>query len=99
LELSRRAPIDQETWFRHATGGLARRWHAICMDRSTGRFAEMGFEYGGGIIGIIILILDIWAIVRVLQSTASTIAKLIWIIVIIVLPVIGLLIWLLAGPK
>lgn len=58
----------------------------------------MGFEYGG-ILGLIILALDIWAIVRVLQSAASTGAKVLWILVILVLPVIGLVIWLLAGPK
>jgi len=58
----------------------------------------MGFEYGG-ILGLIILALDIWAILRVIQSGASTGAKVIWILVILVLPVIGLIIWLLAGPK
>lgn len=58
----------------------------------------MGFEYGG-IIGIIIFALDIWAIIRLFQSGASTGAKIIWLIIILVLPVIGLLIWLLAGPK
>ena len=58
----------------------------------------MGFEYGG-IIGIIIFALDIWAIIRLFKSGASTGAKIIWLIIILVLPVIGLLIWLLAGPK
>jgi hypothetical protein len=58
----------------------------------------MGFEYGG-ILGLIIVALDIWAILRVVQSGASTGAKAIWIVVILVLPVIGLIIWLLAGPK
>jgi len=58
----------------------------------------MGFEYGG-ILGLIILALDIWAILRVVQSGASTGAKVIWIVVILVLPVIGLIIWLLAEPK
>jgi hypothetical protein len=58
----------------------------------------MGFEYGG-ILGLFILALDIWAILRVVQSGASTGAKAIWIVVIMVLPVIGLIIWLLAGPK
>ena len=58
----------------------------------------MGFEYGG-IVGLVILALDIWAILRVMQSGVSTGAKVIWIIVILVLPVIGLIIWLLAGPK
>ena len=58
----------------------------------------MGFEYGG-ILGLIILALDIWAIVRVVQSGASTGAKVLWVIVIVLLPVIGLIVWLLAGPK
>jgi hypothetical protein len=58
----------------------------------------MGFEYGG-IVGLAILALDIWAILRVIQSGVSTGVKVIWILVILVLPVIGLIIWLLAGPK
>ena len=58
----------------------------------------MGVEVGG-LIGLIILIADIWAIVNVFQSSASTGAKVIWIVVILVLPVLGLLIWLLAGPR
>lgn len=58
----------------------------------------MGFEYGG-ILGLIIVALDIWAIVRVIQSAAGTGAKVLWIVVIMILPVIGLIVWLLAGPK
>ena len=53
----------------------------------------------GGIIGLIILIADIWAIVNVLGSGAGTGAKVIWIIVILLLPLIGLIFWLLAGPR
>lgn len=52
-----------------------------------------------GIISIIILIADIWAIVNVFQSSASLGAKLIWTVLIILLPVLGLLIWLAAGPR
>ena len=58
----------------------------------------MGIEVGG-IIGLIILIADIWAIVKTVQSRASTGKKVLWILVIIVLPIIGLLLWLLMGPK
>jgi hypothetical protein len=53
----------------------------------------------GGIIGFIILIADIWAIVNVFQSGASTGAKVVWIVLILILPVLGLLIWLIAGPR
>lgn len=49
--------------------------------------------------GLIILILDIWAIYKIVTSAASTLGKVIWTLVIVILPVIGLLIWLVAGPK
>ncbi|HBN50723.1 succinate dehydrogenase/fumarate reductase cytochrome b subunit [Thalassospira sp. MBR-102] len=55
-------------------------------------------EYGG-IIGLIILIADIWAIINVMGSGASTGSKIIWTILILVLPVLGLIIWLFAGPR
>jgi hypothetical protein len=57
---------------------------------------DMGFEYSG-ILGIIILILDIWAIMQIIKGGGSTATKVVWILVILLLPVIGLLIWLLAG--
>lgn len=58
----------------------------------------MGIEIGG-IVGLIIVILDIWAIVNVFQSGATTGAKVIWTILILVLPLLGLIIWLFAGPR
>lgn len=58
----------------------------------------MGIELGG-LLGLIILILDIWAIVRTLQSGASTGMKVLWVVVILLLPVIGLILWALFGPK
>jgi hypothetical protein len=50
-------------------------------------------------LGIIILILDIWAIVQTVQSSASTSTKIIWTLVLIFLPVVGLILWLLFGPR
>ncbi len=50
------------------------------------------------IIGLIILILDIWAIIKVFQSRASLIAKILWTLLILIFPVIGLIIWYFAGP-
>lgn len=52
-----------------------------------------------GLIGLVILVLDIWAILKILGSAASTGAKVLWIVLVIVLPVIGLIIWWFAGPK
>ncbi|MCB1675043.1 MAG: PLDc_N domain-containing protein [Halioglobus sp.] len=53
----------------------------------------------GGILGLVVLILDIWAIVRIVGSSASTGAKILWSLLILVLPVIGLIVWYFAGPK
>lgn len=58
----------------------------------------MGIEVGG-ILGLIILIADIWAIINVVQSGASTGSKVIWTVLILILPVLGLIIWLIAGPR
>jgi hypothetical protein len=51
------------------------------------------------LVGLVILVLDIWAIVQTLQSNASTGSKVLWIVVVLVLPVLGLIIWFFAGPR
>lgn len=53
----------------------------------------------GGPIGLLVLILDVWAIVSVVQSGAGTGAKVIWVVVILLLPILGFILWLLFGPK
>ena len=58
----------------------------------------MGIEVGG-LFGLLLLIADIWAIVKTVQSRASTGAKVFWIVLILILPLLGFLIWLLFGPK
>jgi len=52
-----------------------------------------------GILGIIILILNIYAIIRIVQSGAEPLWKAIWIVVVLFLPVLGLILWFLLGPK
>jgi hypothetical protein len=51
------------------------------------------------IFGIIVLMLDIWAIVNIVGSSASTGAKVLWALLIIILPVVGFIIWFFAGPR
>ena len=58
----------------------------------------MGFEYGG-IVGLLILAADIWAILNVFQSGASNGTKVIWTLVILVLPLLGLALWFFLGPR
>ncbi len=55
-------------------------------------------EYAG-IGGLIILALNIWAIVSIIGSSASTGSKVLWTLLVLVLPVIGFIIWLIAGPR
>src|SRR6185437_8204393 len=52
-----------------------------------------------GLWGILVLIADVWAIVNIFQSGASTERKVLWTVLVIVLPVLGFIIWLLAGPR
>lgn len=52
-----------------------------------------------GFFGLILLILVIYAIVKIVQSGASTGTKVIWIVVLIFLPLLGFILWLIFGPK
>lgn len=54
-------------------------------------------EYG--ILGLLILIADIYAIYKVLTSGASGLAKILWTVGILIFPVVGFIVWLLAGPR
>lgn len=58
----------------------------------------MGSTFNG-LIGLIILALDIWAIINVLKSSAEVGMKIIWVLLILLLPVLGLIIWAIAGPR
>ena len=53
----------------------------------------------GGFFGVLVLIADVWAIVNVFGSAASTAAKVGWTVLILLLPVLGFIIWLIAGPR
>ncbi|MEQ9257698.1 MAG: PLDc N-terminal domain-containing protein [Roseovarius sp.] len=52
-----------------------------------------------GLGGIILLVLDIWAIVSVIGSTESTGKKVLWVLLVLLLPLLGFIIWLVAGPR
>lgn len=53
----------------------------------------------GGIFGLIILALDIWAIISVVRSDASGGKKILWVLLIVILPVLGLILWGIMGPR
>ncbi|MHA6263307.1 PLDc N-terminal domain-containing protein [Arenibacterium sp. CAU 1754] len=52
-----------------------------------------------GLGGLIILALDIWAIVSIIGSSVTTGKKVLWTLLVLVLPIVGFIIWLLAGPR
>jgi len=53
----------------------------------------------GGLIGLVILVLDIIAIVDTLKSSMTTGKKALWIIIVLVLPLIGMILYFLIGKK
>lgn len=56
------------------------------------------FTFGNDIIGLIALLLAIWAIIGTLQSSAEPVTKLIWVLIVLILPIIGFILWYLIGP-
>jgi hypothetical protein len=53
----------------------------------------------GGVFGLIVLIANIWALIHIAQSTVTPGKKALWIVLILLLPVFGLIIWLIGGPR
>ncbi len=58
----------------------------------------MGIEVAG-LLGLIWLIIVIWAVIKTAQSNAGMVPKILWILILLAFPVVGLIIWLLLGPK
>ena len=54
---------------------------------------------GGGLLGLLVLIADVWALINIFQSSADTGRKVIWVVIILVLPVLGFILWYFLGPK
>ncbi len=52
-----------------------------------------------GIFSLLLLVADIWAIINIVQSGTSTGAKVLWVVLVLLLPLLGLIIWLVAGPR
>ena len=50
-------------------------------------------------VAVIILLVDLWAIVSVFRSNKSVGVKAAWVIGLIVFPVLGLIVWGIAGPR
>jgi hypothetical protein len=52
-----------------------------------------------GLLGILVLIADVYAILKIVKSSVSDGKKALWITIVIILPVLGVIIWYLMGPN
>jgi len=52
-----------------------------------------------GIGSLLVLILDVVAIVSIVGSGSSTGNKVLWVLLVLILPLLGFIIWLIAGPR
>jgi len=53
---------------------------------------------GISVLYLLILIADVYAVVMILQSSARSNEKLLWVLLVLILPLIGVIVWYLAGP-
>jgi hypothetical protein len=61
---------------------------------------ESGMFTGyNGLLGLLILAGDIWALINIFQSSESNAKKLLWILVVLLLPLLGLILWFFLGPR
>ena len=51
------------------------------------------------VLGLLILVGDVWAIINIFQSPASNEKKLIWIVAVVLLPLLRLILWYFLGPR
>jgi succinate dehydrogenase/fumarate reductase cytochrome b subunit len=71
-------------------------WIGNFVETGKGKIMSLGYN---SLLGVLILVADIWAIINIFQSSVSNEKKLIWIIVVVLLPVLGLILWFFLGPR
>lgn len=52
-----------------------------------------------GIIGLVVLVLDIIAILDIIKSGLEPVMKLVWVLIVLALPLIGMILWFVLGSK
>jgi hypothetical protein len=77
--------------------GAGNAWRGRVVVRPIRRL-EMGVEVGG-FLGLLLLIVMVYAIVKIVQSDTGTGSKVIWVVLILLVPMLGVILWLLFGPK
>jgi hypothetical protein len=55
--------------------------------------------FHNGFFGLIVLVLDIWALIHIIGSDRGVGSKVFWVILVLILPLLGFFIWLIFGPR
>jgi hypothetical protein len=84
-----------QLWFRRGTFIESGRLHIYLLQFR--RIME-GHPMYYDLIGIITLLLTIWALIGILTSGVQPLEKLIWVLVVIIMPIVGFVLWYLIGP-
>ncbi|GAB5534538.1 MAG: PLDc N-terminal domain-containing protein [Rubricoccaceae bacterium] len=72
---------------------------AAALSGCGGRNLDDRFFAPGGLIGLLIVIADVYAIIQIINSRESTGSKVLWGAFVFFAPVVGLVCWYLFGPK
>ena len=51
------------------------------------------------IIGLVLLVLAVWAIANIINSSAEMGTKILWILIVLIFPLLGVIAWHFMGPK
>ncbi|CZT10583.1 hypothetical protein WAI453_003055 [Rhynchosporium graminicola] len=66
---------------------------------TTGHGNAWQFGAGGGIIGLIVLVLDVIAFLEILKSGRPALNKLLWCLLVFLFPIVGLIIYFFFGRE
>jgi hypothetical protein len=70
---------------------------AYLRDGNSAGTTMLGLELG--VIGLIGLVLIVYALFHVIGSNASTLAKALWTVGLVAFPFVGFIVWLFLGPR
>ncbi len=59
----------------------------------------MQIEYIWIILATLLVLVELWAINCVLRSASRAETKMLWVVVIVFVPLLGLILWVVTGPK
>ena len=52
-----------------------------------------------GVVGLLLLIVEVWVVLQILSSSETTGMKALWAALVLLFPLIGLIVWAMAGPR